>query len=369
MSDVVNVVVIGCGIFGAEIAVKARQCGLSVAVYEAGADILAGASKNNQNRLHLGFHYPRDLETGRQSIRGFNAFKDKYSPSIEAGFQNAYFIAAAGSHTSPQAYLEFCERLGAAYRPIAAADFPVPVTGVSAGIVCDEVVYDCGILKKLVWQQLDGAGIDVVLGGEVTRIERTGERLTVFANRRPPQVCDVVVNASYANINFLTEQLGYAAPERLFEYTVVPIVRLDMPKVGITIMDGPFMTLLPHGKSSDFLLYNVEKTVVAKSVSAQLDQRWLNVNTAPFATLDKVAYFKETIAMCRKYVAALDKAALVGFLESPRMVLARRDDTDARPSIIDEYDRNYFTVFSGKIDHCMWVADEMQLRLRSRFNL
>ena len=33
---------------------------------------------NNQNRLHLGFHYPRDIETGIQSIRGFDLFKNKY---------------------------------------------------------------------------------------------------------------------------------------------------------------------------------------------------------------------------------------------------------------------------------------------------
>ena len=56
-----NIVVIGCGIFGAEIALKVSSMGLSVKVFEANDDILLGASMNNQNRLHLGFHYPRDI--------------------------------------------------------------------------------------------------------------------------------------------------------------------------------------------------------------------------------------------------------------------------------------------------------------------
>ena len=106
--DAVDVVVIGGGIFGAEVALKAKSLGLSVKIYEAKDNILSGASQNNQNRLHLGFHYPRDLETGRQSIRGFNAFREKYQESIQDDFVNAYFIANSNSLTSPAAYLTFC---------------------------------------------------------------------------------------------------------------------------------------------------------------------------------------------------------------------------------------------------------------------
>ena len=76
-----DVAVIGCGIFGAEIAIRAKSLGLSVSVYEANNDILSGASANNQNRLHLGFHYPRDLGYSlyagsmRSRINIQNAFK------------------------------------------------------------------------------------------------------------------------------------------------------------------------------------------------------------------------------------------------------------------------------------------------------
>ena len=85
-----NIIVIGCGIFGAEIALKASSKGLSVKVFEANEDILLGASMNNQNRLHLGFHYPRDIETGIQSIRGFDLFKKKYEKCIQSNFLNTY---------------------------------------------------------------------------------------------------------------------------------------------------------------------------------------------------------------------------------------------------------------------------------------
>jgi glycine/D-amino acid oxidase-like deaminating enzyme len=369
MSKAVNVAVIGCGIFGAEIALKASLCGLSVTVYEANSDILAGASRNNQNRLHLGFHYPRDLETGRQSIRGFEAFKKKYEECIEGGFKNAYFIANKGSLTSAAKFLEFCELLGVSYSPILASEFPVKVCGADKGILCEEVVYDCEILRDLVWRHLQSQNIDVALGTRVLGIEKVGERYRIESQNRGPLFADVVINSSYADINRLTEQLGYMVQERLFEYTVVPIIHLDMPKVGITIADGPFMTVLPHGKSNNFLLYNVENTVVAKSIANQLDRQWLATDSAPFANMDKNQYFKEMIEACKEYVPALEDATIAGFLEGPRMVLAQKEDSDARHSMINDYDGSYFTVFSGKIDHSMWVADDMYFRLRSWFNL
>ena len=57
------------------------------------SNLLIGASKNNQNRLHLGFHYPRDIKTGYQCIEGFDTFSKKYKMAIFKDFKNAYFIS------------------------------------------------------------------------------------------------------------------------------------------------------------------------------------------------------------------------------------------------------------------------------------
>ena len=50
------------------------------------------------------------------------------------------------------------------------------------------------------------------------------------------------------------------------------------------------------------------------------------------------------------------------------MVLSNKDDTDERPSLIRNYNDNYFTVFSGKIDHAIWVADEIACSLTKSFD-
>jgi glycine/D-amino acid oxidase-like deaminating enzyme len=367
--DVADVVVIGGGIFGAEVALKAKSLGLSVKIYEAKDNILSGASQNNQNRLHLGFHYPRDLETGRQSIRGFNAFREKYQESIQDDFVNAYFIANSNSLTSPAAYLTFCEELGVPFTKIESDDFPVAVRGADTGVLCGEVVYDCQILRALVWKMLDRQMVDVALRTRVTKVVQHAEGYEVEGSDGSTIAANVIVNSSYSDINRITAQLGYPVSENLYEYTAVPIIKLALPRVGVTIMDGPFMTVLPYGKTDSFLLYNVVQSVVASEVAELIPHEWLTPETAPFQYVDKAAFFMRMVRRCSEYLPVLKDAELVGFLEGPRMVLAKRDDSDARPSIVNDYNGSYISVFAGKIDHSLWVADEVGTMLKKRFGL
>ena len=89
-----RVAVLGCGLFGACIALKLRERGYDVVVFERLPEPICGASFNSMGRLHLGFHYPRDNQTARQCIAGFSAFLDAFPEAIVEGFPNAYFIAS-----------------------------------------------------------------------------------------------------------------------------------------------------------------------------------------------------------------------------------------------------------------------------------
>lgn len=366
--NIIDCTVIGCGIFGAEIAMKAKSHGLRVKIIEKKSDILLGASANNQNRLHLGFHYPRDSETGRQCIRGFEAFKDKYSESIQGDFLNAYFIAEEGSLTTSEDFTHFASSLGVPFRTLEPGQFPVKVKGVDTSILCDEVVYDCSILRELVWENLQQAGVEVDLGVRACDISKMDNLFKIDCINHDTIFSRVVVNATYADINALSGQLHYAVDKNQYEYTAVAIVKLDIPQVGITIMDGPFLTLLPYGKTGNFLLYCVDHSVIATKTDYAINPSWLEPRSSPFSVVDKQQYFENMINFCKQYIPSLEQAVLLGFLEGPRMVLPGKDDTDERPSLIKNFNDKYFTVFSGKIDHAIWVADEIACLLAKRFD-
>jgi glycine/D-amino acid oxidase-like deaminating enzyme len=354
-----SIAVIGCGIFGALTAIRLADKGAAVTVFERNKEPLKGASYNNQNRLHLGFHYPRDDETAKQCIRGFQRFRDEFSEAVYDGFRNAYFIAANESFTSSKNYLNFCDRLGLRYEQVDPAAFEPPIHHVEMGVVCEEAVFDSAVLASLVRERLNSTQVVPCFERGVDGIYRDGTQFRLSMGAQVLGRFDSVVNCTYADVNRLTQQLGHPIQLHQYEYTIVPIIEWDMLPVGITVMDGPFMTVLPFGNTGKFLLYHVEHSVIARTVSEQMPTEWLNDATIPSANKDKYLVFERLKAACSVFVPALSTARLVGFLQGPRIVLANRDDTDARPSLINKHEDNYISVFTGKIDHCTWVADEV----------
>lgn len=132
-------------------------------------------------------------------------------------------------------------------------------------------------------------------------------------------------------------------------------------------MDGPFLTILPFGKTNKFLLYHVDLSVIDSEVNTKLNLDWLSKETSPLRKKDEIEYFNMMIEKCSNFIPALKKSKLIDFLEGPRMVLPRRDESDERPSIITNVD-DYIEVFSGKIDHSIWVAEEINKKLITKFN-
>ena len=82
-----------------------KKCGYDVVIYEKLNKILNASTFNNQNRLHLGYHYPRDLNTAKQCIRGFQSFINEYPEAVLKQFPNYYFIASKLSHLNFESYL------------------------------------------------------------------------------------------------------------------------------------------------------------------------------------------------------------------------------------------------------------------------
>lgn len=355
-----RVAVIGGGVFGVMTAIRLAESGNQVNLYERLPGLLQGAS-SNANRLHRGFHYPRDEETARQCLRGFQKFQNEFGSAILEGVTNAYFIASKGSLTSPEEFLAFCSRLGLGCRPIELRHFDPEVTNVSLGVMTDELVYDPGILRRLMIERLQRSGVSVHLGSTISNIKRLGANcLELFIEGNRKADFDAVVNCSYSEINRLTSRLGHQIQPRLYEYTAGAIVELNFSvPASISILDGPFVTLLPFGNNGDHLLYHVEHSVISEAREPLLDLAWLDPDSSPFASLDSEQWFRTLIKSCCEFVPALRGARLKRILQGPRMVLKDSEDTDARPSIITAHEPNYITVLSGKVDHCVWVADEI----------
>ena len=354
-----NVAIIGCGIFGALTAIELSKKGNKVTIYESLKKILNGASLNNQNRLHLGFHYPRSDITAQQCIKTFQNFKSEFKASINENFQNAYFIASKGSLTSAKKYLSFCNRNNLNYETIDIKSFKPNIKNVSLGITTNEVVYDCKILRDLILKKLDECNIKIKKNCKINRVSFNYNKYKLYTLDNTFSDYDVLINSSYADINRLTKQLGYNIAEQQYEYTIVPIIEWKDIKKGITILDGKFMTILPYGKTNKFLLYHVKHSVYKTKIQQRLPLDW-NTDNKSIIDLENQKYItSKMIKSCSEFVPDLIDAKFYSCLQGPRMVLKNHDHDDKRTSSLNEYGNNYFTIYSGKIDHAIEVSKKI----------
>lgn len=364
MSERPTVAVVGCGVFGAVAALRLTEEGYQVSVFERNRQPLAQASFNNQNRLHLGFHYPRDRATAEQCIRGYERFWKEFSECIVTGFPNGYFVAEEDSSVTPQEYLDFLDETGLQYRLVEPSRYDPPVTGVALGLLTEEAVIDCSSLRDVLGSRLADSSAEVHFGTDVQAVEADGDRYVVRTAEGAAGSFDAVVNCTFSDINRLNRQLGHEAPDRQYEYTAVFVVDWDHPPVGVTVMDGKFTTLLPFGRTGRFLLYHVEHSVLERVTDAVAPAHWREPESR---TLDRAALerrFGRVLEEATRFVPALRTARLRDVLHGPRMVLAHRNDTDARPSMVESPGPGYVTVFSGKLDHSVWAADEVVRQVR-----
>lgn len=369
--EVKRVAVIGAGVFGCNVALVIANAGYEVVLLERLPDIIMGTSKNNTNRVHQGFHYPRDMQTAIECRDNYRRFEMEFGEALLDNYPNIYCIAEEKSLTSKEEFIKFCDVLGLLYSVIDLNGFSVKIDGCNLGISCEETILDSDILRNILRSRIiNNKRVTLSCNAEVAAIKKSSHQyeLSFLAETQPKQTFDAVINCSYANINTLTEQLGYEVCEGQYEYTAVPIISLDLPPTTITIMDGPFMTLFPYGKTKKYLLYHVDYSVIKTEITKTLNPGWLDPHKSPLVSMDQSKYFDTMLKSCSKYVPALANAKLCGYLEAPRMVLPKHEQDDARPSFVNDYGEGYLSVFSGKIDRSLSIADLIYLKLNDYFN-
>lgn len=305
----------------------------------------------------MGFHYPRDLSTARQSFDGFESFYKKYKKCIKTNFPNYYLIAKEDSKTNLDEYFNFSSSLGAPHEKVNKL-LPSNTQNCDGGIKCSEYVYDCDQLRRMIFKEINQTDIDLILSTKVISIKKN-KGFQISYDNGTSEFFDAIVNCSYYNINQFNKNLNISSEATKYEYTINFIIDLPLEHIGLTIMDGPFVTLLPFGKPGRFILYHVKHSVLKTVVNHTPPKEWESLNTSPTSLLDIKQLFIKTIEDSSYFIPILKKARFVKILESPRMILANKEASDARPSIINTPLKNYLTVFSGKIDHCFSVADKI----------
>lgn len=356
-------IIIGAGLYGLYAALYAGKLGQRVLVLERDPAPFMRATYINQARVHMGYHYPRSFSTAIKSAHYFERFCKDFGFCIHDTFDQVYATGSRFSWTNAREFERFCAAAEIRCDGVAPERFFRP--GMCDGAyLTTEYTYDAQILKHWFIEQLRQLShVEIRYGCRPERIERdNGEWRVSFssgAGRSP-----FLLNATYAGVNDVHKMVDLPPFRIKYEKCEIILCRVNdkLKDIGITVMDGPFFSLMPFGKTGLHSLTSVTFTPHETSYD--------EVATFPCQEASEGRCCPGNLYNCNEcvakptsawpYMSRLARKFLkdeYGFeyhssLFSMKPILRASEIDDSRPTVIRQLSESpaFYSVLSGKIN-------------------
>lgn len=364
---IADAVVIGGGFYGSAIAIYlARQRGLRrVILLEREPKLLIRASYNNQARVHNGYHYPRSFTTAFRSRVNLPKFVRDWPQAVKPDFIKLYAIARRNSKVTAKQFERFCQEVGAKIRPADAALKRLFEPRLIEDVfLVEEYAFDATRLAEWAENELQESGVEVRFLARATAISRSGEDDLVVTVRHEagdtePLDCRYVFNCTYSGLNqFLGE---FPGTQTGLKQEVTEMALMQVPDalkdVGVTVMDGPFFSIMPFPARGLHTLSHVRYT----PHFSWKDERGID----PYKKLDEYDRATRVNRMVRdvgRYLPAALDTKYVESLFEVKTVLVKNEGDDGRPILFEKHAElpGCYSVLGGKIDNIYDVLEKLE---------
>jgi len=366
-------IVFGAGIYGLYSAFICSKQGQRILVLERDSNAFMRATYINQARVHMGYHYPRSKMTALKSAHYFQRFCEDYGFCIKRDFKQIYATSAALSWTNATAFQKFCNDSNIPCERINEKEYFR--TGLCDGaFLTEEFTYDAMILRDYFLEELVKSGcVDILYNQNIEKIEECGQRWIVSSSSQNYD-SPFILNATYAGINEIQKMMGYEIFNIKYELCEIILCEVDekLKDIGLTVMDGPFFSIMPFGKTGYHSLTSVTFTphitsynetatfeCQAKSEGMCSPEHLANCNYCPVKPKSAWPYMSQ---LAKKYMLKEFKFTYVESLFSMKPILKVAEIDDSRPTMIKVEKQNptFVSAFSGKIN-TIYDLDEVLL--------
>ena len=368
-------IILGAGLYGLYAALKCAQNNENVIVLEHDEAAFKRATYINQARVHMGYHYPRSYSTAIKSAGYFERFNKDYSFSVLTKFNQVYATSSKFSWSDAAEFKRFCNAAHIKCEEI------VPEKYFKSGY-CDgafeteEYTYDAQILKNFFLEKLRLlSNAKIIYGARISAFEKHPDEYRIFLEDKSVFSADFVLNATYASVNQIHEMLGFEPFKIKYEVCEIIVCNVDdkLKDVGLTVMDGPFFSIMPFGKTGYHSLTAVTFTphIVCKEPLPHFN---CQDKSNGFCSKYQLGNCNDCIAkpesawpymsnLARKYMNDDLEFSFDHTLYSMKPILLASEIDDSRPTVIRRYSDNptFISVLSGKIN-TVYDLDEILIK-------
>lgn len=364
-SNSVDAVVIGGGFYGAVIAsyLKKVRGFRSVILLERESRLLMRASYNNQARIHNGYHYPRSFVTAFRSQVNMPRFVCDWHKAVKQDFTKLYALARGNSKVTAKQFERFCFEIGAKIKPaengLKKLFEPRLIEDV---FQVEEYAFDSEVLAAWAVKELQDLGVEICYSTNALAINRlTKEKgLAVAVESKlgatSSITCRYVFNCAYSGLNqFLGD---FAGTQTRLKQEVAEMALIQAPvelrDVGVTVMDGPFFSMMPFPARAMHTLSHVRYTPHL----GWNDERGIN----PYQKLEeyhRVSRFDRMVRDAARYMPLIIKAKYIESIFEIKTILVKNEGDDGRPILFEKHTElpGCYSVLGGKIDNVYDVLE------------
>ena len=356
ISDCYDIVVIGAGFFGMNIAEYFARRGKKVLLCEKYEACMTRASYTNQARIHNGYHYPRSVLTAMRSRISFPRFVKEFPECVVNDFSKYYGIGKILSKVNARQFEEFCNRIGAECEEASPSVMKLFDSHYIEKIFrVREYAFDSKKLCEIMMKRIREANVELSFSTSVEKVlEHNGGLKVEIVTEDGKYVISAkhVFNCTYSNINSVNQSSGIKLIPLKYEMTEMALVEVpdELKDKAFTIMCGPFFSLMPFPSRDLYSLSHVRYTPHYE----WYDDRDKYISPLTVCDLDKKeTAFHEMQFDSARYLPLIRKCRYRDSLWEVKTLLPSSETDDSRPILFKmNYELNgYHCVMGGKIDN------------------
>lgn len=374
-------IILGGGLYGLYSALLCARNGQKVVLLEYETEPFKRATYINQARVHMGYHYPRSYSTAIKSAHYFERFVKDFPECILSEFEQIYATSANFSWTNAEQFKKFCRDAEIRCDEVSPTKYFKP--GVCDGtFLTTEYTYDAAFLCNRLKKDLERyKNVQLVYNARIENIFSDKDTYVitgqVLGKGEFEFASNFVLNATYASVNQICSKLRVEPFKIKYELCEIILCNVsdNLKGVGLTVMDGPFFSIMPFGKTGYHSLTSVTFTPHITSFekvptfSCQKDADGYcspaqlgNCNECPGKPESAWVYMA---GLARKYMRDEYEFDYEKSLFSMKPILKASEIDDSRPTVIKEHTTNptFVSVLSGKIN-TVYDLDEVLLNDR-----
>lgn len=357
-------IIIGAGLYGLYSALYCARHDQHVLVLEYDDAAFKRATFINQARVHMGYHYPRSYSTAIKSAGYFARFNQDYGFCIHTKFDQVYATSTNFTWSDAEQFRQFCQ--AAQIRCDEVAPTRYFKEGYCDGaFLTEEYTYDAQLLKAYFLEKLkDYPKVEIRYGSRIADIGNNGTEYEITLADGFVASAPFVLNATYASVNQIQARLGFEMFRIKYELCEIILCNVNdrLKGTGLTVMDGPFFSIMPFGKTGFHSLTSVTftphiacKESLPKFECQQRSQGFCspeqlgNCNDCPAKPASAWPYMSN---LARKYMRDDLTFDFDHTLFSMKPILLASEIDDSRPTVVRTFTDSpkFVSVLSGKIN-------------------